>query len=211
MLIGGTRLAKHFPSKSQPELMKIRRGGTDAQTARRRDRFGKANPEVLCPPADGATQGGRDSLRELTPYKYDDPFGPACDPGERVCAMRVMRIAGLWLAAVALCLFVAREAASWWVRHHTEPVRYGYGEVEELPEEAVVAQFGQPVQDVGYLISLGPPGPGPYPPPGTNRTLVYHTQDRLRQDRGTLYVYLELRDGKWVCSSSVWVREGVVF
>ncbi len=25
------------------------------------------------------TEGGKYPLRGLTPYKYDDPFGPACD------------------------------------------------------------------------------------------------------------------------------------
>ena len=31
------------------------------------------------------TEGGRYPLRGLTPYKYDDPFGPARDPDEWEC------------------------------------------------------------------------------------------------------------------------------
>lgn len=125
--------------------------------------------------------------------------------------MRAVRIGCVLLAIIALVVFVAREGVRWWIVHHTEGVVNGYGELKELPEEAVVAQLGQPVEDVGYRIPLGPPGPGPAPPPGTNRTLVYHTQDRLRLDSGTLYVFLEQQGGKWVCVHSVWVRDGIVF
>jgi hypothetical protein len=33
-------------------------------------------------PGDDPTEGGKYPLRGRGPYKYDDPFGPACDPDD---------------------------------------------------------------------------------------------------------------------------------
>jgi hypothetical protein len=37
---------------------------------------------VVRAPADDPTEGGKYPLRGRGPYKYDDPFGPACDPDD---------------------------------------------------------------------------------------------------------------------------------
>jgi FtsP/CotA-like multicopper oxidase with cupredoxin domain len=37
---------------------------------------------VVRPAADDPTEGGKYPLRDGTPYKYDDPFEPACDPDD---------------------------------------------------------------------------------------------------------------------------------
>lgn len=37
---------------------------------------------VVRPAADDPTEGGKYPLRGRTPYKYDDPFGPAIDPDD---------------------------------------------------------------------------------------------------------------------------------
>ncbi len=37
---------------------------------------------VVSPTADDPTEGGKYPLRGRGPYKYDDPFEPACDPDD---------------------------------------------------------------------------------------------------------------------------------
>ncbi len=36
----------------------------------------------VSPAFDDPTEGGKYPLRGRHPYKYDDPFGPACDPDD---------------------------------------------------------------------------------------------------------------------------------
>ena len=40
---------------------------------------------TVSPHADDPTEGGKYPLRGKTPYRYDDPFGPAWEPDEWEC------------------------------------------------------------------------------------------------------------------------------
>lgn len=111
------------------------------------------------------------------------------------------------LVGLAVVLFVAHTGTRWWIIHHTEPVRRGAN--NGWAEQDVVAKLGPPTQDLDYPVSLGPPPRNPSKEPC--RTLVYRQQDPLRLESGTVYIWLRMQDGEWVCSASAWVRDGVMF
>ena len=108
---------------------------------------------------------------------------------------------------LAVILVVAHTSMRWRVIHHTEPIRRGA--YNGWAERDVVAKLGPPVQELDYPVSLGPPPRNPSKEPC--RTLVYRQQDPLRLESGTLYIWLRMQDGEWVCSASAWVRDGVMF
>lgn len=48
-------------------------------------------------------------------------------------------------------------------------------------------------------------------PPGPIRTLIFHPHGLLHPEGGELWVWLEQRDGEWVCFESCWFRADVKF
>jgi hypothetical protein len=79
-----------------------------------------------------------------------------------------------------------------------------------LTESRIRGSYGEPQSDRAGYHALGPDDP-PSLPPGPIRTLIFHPHGLLHPAGGELWVWLEQRDGEWICFESCWFRADVQF
>jgi hypothetical protein len=95
-----------------------------------------------------------------------------------------------------------------YVRYSTPPVTANT--LVGLTESQICTSYGQPKNDDAGYRQLGFHEPEKLPS-GSIRTLVFRPNFLLHPEGGTLWVWLVLRDGIWVCFESCWYADGVMF